>query len=82
MYLPTGCVCPYTVALWVEDGGLVDMAGANEAARGGLVIDFVVPSAVEAKLVGLPLVNISYIGQSKYVHLENVHHLRSYLAKT
>jgi hypothetical protein len=49
---------------------------------GGLVIDFVVPSAVEAKLVGLPLVNISYIGQSKYVHLENVHHLRSYLAKT
>jgi hypothetical protein len=41
------------------------MAGANEAARGGLVIDFVVPSAVEAKWIGLPLVNISYIGQSK-----------------
>ena len=58
------------------------MAGANEAARGGLVIDFVVPSAVEAKLVGLPLVNISYTGQSKCAHLENVHHLRSYLAKT
>jgi hypothetical protein len=46
------------------------MAGANEAARGGLVIDFVVSSSAEAKYVGLPLVNISYTGQSKHAHLE------------
>jgi hypothetical protein len=35
MYLPASCGGPDAVSLRVEDGCFVDIAGANEAARGG-----------------------------------------------
>jgi len=58
------------------------MAGANEAARGGLVIDFVVSSSAEAK-VGRPTSGQHKLYRSvKTCASGNVHHLRSYLAKT